>query len=456
MKIFITKAALLLSMVSVCSCEQMLDINPPQNEMVTDQVFEDPQTANAALENLYYRLWNNSILSGAANGMGAVLGSYADDFDCYYSSNNGGMELYLNQPLPTNPMIEKMWNSSYQIIYAANLMIEKTDASTGIPQANKDLIKGEALFIRTLLYFYLQQLFDEIPYTVSTDYIYNSQVEKLTKTELLNKAEADLVLAVSLLKDNYRNSNRIYPNRKVAQLLLAKVYLLNGKWAAAEEQCRTVLQFPGYQFENNLQDVFHHTGTHILWQLAPQYAGQSTQEAPFFYFENSAPNAYAVSAGLFGVFDAGDLRKTKWIDPVQSQGQVWYRYAKYKNIFDNENEYSVLNRLEEVYFVLAESLAEQGRTGEALPYLNYTRQRAGLLPLTGTYSRPQLLAELLLEKRKEFFGESGMRFFDLKRLGRLDDLKMTKPNWQDFHRTLPLPQKELVLNPNLNPQNAGY
>ncbi|MNL56219.1 SusD family protein [compost metagenome] len=67
-----------------------------------------------------------------------------------------------------------------------------------------------------------------------------------------------------------------------------------------------------------------------------------------------------------------------------------------------------------------------------------------------------MLDEILLESRREFFTEHGHRFFDLKRTGRLNVLIGVKPNWKSYHDLWPLPQKELTLNPNMNPQNTGY
>ncbi|WP_228426441.1 RagB/SusD family nutrient uptake outer membrane protein [Chryseobacterium carnipullorum] len=52
--------------------------------------------------------------------------------------------------------------------------------------------------------------------------------------------------------------------------------------------------------------------------------------------------------------------------------------------------------------------------------------------------------------------EHGIRFFDLKRWGLLDQLIPVKTNWKSYHAQWPIPQKELLLNPNLNPQNTGY
>ena len=90
-----------------------------------------------------------------------------------------------------------------------------------------------------------------------------------------------------------------------------------------------------------------------------------------------------------------------------------------------------------------------------MPYLNATGERAGLDSLT-PLSAEGFWDELLAEKRREFFPESGHRFFDLKRWGRLDILDAAKPNWEDDKQLWPLPQNELLTNPNLNPQNPGY
>ena len=76
------------------------------------------------------------------------------------------------------------------------------------------------------------------------------------------------------------------------------------------------------------------------------------------------------------------LRKTHWMALETFEGQNWYRPCKYKNLpGDNTDEYSVVFRLEEVYFIMAEALAKQNRFDEALPYLDATRKRAGLTAL---------------------------------------------------------------------------
>ncbi|WP_313239758.1 RagB/SusD family nutrient uptake outer membrane protein, partial [Sphingobacterium multivorum] len=322
--------------------------------------------------------------------------------------------------------------------------------------SEKQRIKGEALLVRSILFFYLQQIFGDIPYPTSTDYQINQSLSKIPSSEVLTRLENDLSSSISLLSDSYRSTERIIPNRKVGELMLAKIYMLQSRWNNAETLLRTITQSSLYQFENDLSKVFTKTGGHILWQLKPKNSGDATQEVIAYYFTGAAPSNYALSQNLVNTFTVGDQRKNQWMATVTVAQNTWYRPAKYKTLTNNTTEYSVIFRLEEVYLLLAESLAEQDKLAEALPLLNATRQRATLPVLSMPISKQSLLNEILLEDRKEFFTEMGHRFLDLKRMNRLDDLLPIKSNWKNYHSLWPLPQKELLLNPNLNPQNTGY
>jgi len=444
-----------LGLLLLTACEDMVETDYPTNQIGTTQVFDDVQTANAALSGLYAGLRDNSVLAGSYYGISSLLGSYADDLDCYYYDQNGVVDIYLNQQQATNTIVERIWNTAYQQIYYANSTIEGAEHSTALSGDDKNRIIGEAMLVRSLLYFYLQQLFDNIPYTTSLDYEYNRNLSKTEASVLLEQLEADITEAAGLINDDYRDAERIYPNRKAAQLLLARIYLLRGEWPLAEQMAVTILQSPLYQFQTDINEVFHKSGSHILWQLKPENDGDAVEEAMFYYFANSAPNSYVLTQNLINTFDEEDLRVQNWMAPVTFEDQTWFRPYKYKNRSDNTNEYCIVFRMEEVYFIMAEALAKQNRFDEALPYLNATRERAGLTGFT-SLSGEEFMNELLAEKRREFFTESGHRFLDLKRWGRLDELSAVKPNWEGNKSAWPLPQNELLLNPNLYPQNTGY
>jgi hypothetical protein len=88
--------------------------------------------------------------------------------------------------------------------------------------------------------------------------------------------------------------------------------------------------------------------------------------------------------------------------------------------------------------------------------LNIIRHAAGLGD-TPASSQQEILDAIQRERRVELFTEYGHRFFDLKRNGGLDAaLSPVKPGWNTTDALLPLPEAELLLNPNLAPQNTGY
>jgi hypothetical protein len=261
-------------------------------------------------------------------------------------------------------------------IYVANAILEGIEKSKSISQADLNRIKGEALMVRSMLLLYLQQVYGDIPYPTTTDYQVNQSISKTDKAQVLIQLSEDLKESISLLQDNYRNTERIFPNRKMAELLLAKVYLLEGRWVEAELLCKGIIQSPLYQFQNDITKVFNKSGSHILWQLKPKNSGDGTKESGIYYFNNSAPSM-TVAIGLVNAFYPADLRKQYWMAPVTFNGTTWYRAEKYKNRTANTTEYSIIARLEE-YLLLAETLVQQNKIDEALSYLNKTRQRAGI------------------------------------------------------------------------------
>lgn len=442
---------------TIISCEGLVEVDAPTNQISTQLVFQDVQTANAALAGIYAGLYDDSPISGGLRGSGALMGIYADDLESFATSViNGEYDLYQNIHIADNTSVYAYWTSAYQKIYQANAVLVGVELSDAIAQSDQNRLKGEALFIRSLLLFYLQQSFGSIPYPVTTNYEINRSISRTPSSEVLDRLESDLKEVIPLLSDQYRENERIVPNRKVAELLLAKVLMTQSRWSEAEVLLTGIKANSLYIFENDLSKVFLKTGKHILWQLKPKNATDPTKEATLYYFTNSAPSVYALSGNLISSFTAGDLRKTQWTTAVIFNQVTRYRPSKYKSISNNTTEYSLVFRLEEVYLLLAEAMAQQNKISEAIPLVNATRQRAGLSVLSPGITKEALLTEITSESRKEFFAEMGLRFMHLKRRGLLMNLTTVKPNFKSYHTVWPVPQKELLLNKNLNPQNEGY
>jgi hypothetical protein len=134
--------------------------------------------------------------------------------------------------------------------------------------------------------------------------------------------------------------------------------------------------------------------------------------------------------------------------------------------FRSQNNYRFI-RYADVLLMYAEVLNELGRTAEAYQYVDRVRQRAGLAPLT--LAKPGLdqasfRKQIEHERITELSGE-GHRWTDIVRFGYLEsqakvnELAQRDPAFNNFiigrHEFMPIPQRELDLNPNLD-QNPNY
>jgi hypothetical protein len=122
-------------------------------------------------------------------------------------------------------------------------------------------------------------------------------------------------------------------------------------------------------------------------------------------------------------------------------------------------------RLAEMYLIAAEAEVNIGKTDSAAYYVNIIRTRAALPGKTAQMqvTPAQMNLDFILDERaRELAGEQ-LRWFDLKRTGKLiDRIKKMNPDAaiyvQPFHSVRPIPQSQIdaVTNKSAFPQNQGY
>lgn len=463
MKTFHYKIYLLLlpiaSLSLLYACANYTDVDLPASQLTSEKVFEDKSTANAAMVDIYSKIRDSGLLTGYRSGFCSQLGLYADELQYYSSSGSGQANFYNNSLLATHPQIAELWNSSYTQIYSSNAILEGVAKAKALTFDDKQQFRGEALFVRALIHFYLVNSFGPIPYITTTDYKMNSNVERMPESVVYDKIKADLQESVALLQYEYYGSSRVRPNKATVQALLARVCLYSEQWEEASNWASAVLnQTSLYVWPVSLDSEFKKESSATIWQLMPAIEGGNTYQGNIFIFIQGPPPSMAVSQHLLDAFSSDDLRKTKWLKAVSKGTATWYHPYKYKERSNTATsmEYSIVFRLAEQYLIRAEARAHAGDLIGAKEDLNKTRNLAGL-GNTNAITAAQIIDAVQVERRLEFFTEYGHRFFDLKRTGKLNQvLSAVKPQWQTTDRLLPLPQAELVLNPKLSPQNAGY
>ena len=121
-------------------------------------------------------------------------------------------------------------------------------------------------------------------------------------------------------------------------------------------------------------------------------------------------------------------------------------------------------RFAELYLIAAEAEFNLGNLSQAATYLNVIRTRAAKANKVAEMqiTASQVTLDFILDERaREFAGEQ-IRWFDLKRSGKLvERVKAHNPNAlgiQDFHTVRPIPRSQMdaVTNPEEFKQNPGY
>ncbi|PHK34686.1 starch-binding protein [Nostoc linckia z16] len=452
-------AAVLVSCsMFIFGCDDFVDTDRPNSQLTTGAVFEDATTANAAMTDIYAQMRENGLINGKTFGFSSLLGVYSDELDSYDSGGNGTTDFYNNAVLASNSLVHSLWNSSYNHIYAANLVFEGVSNSSALGENDKRLLQGEALFVRAFTHFNLTNIFGDVPYVTTTDFETNRVIPRTPSEIVMENIIADLETAAGLLPENYVSADRTRPNKATAQALLARVYLYNQQYAEAADTASAVINNEGlYIWENNLDNIFLKESTTTIWQLAPGSQGANTYEGATFIFHAGPPERVALSESILSGFEVGDLRRSHWVREVTDGVTSWFHPYKYKQdiAMGSSMEYSIQLRLAEQYLIRSEARARQGDLIGAKEDLDKIRITAGLSG-TAAASQAELLEAVLRERQNELLSENGHHFFDLKRFGRLDQELSFKPGWDSTDILWPIPQTELLVNPALAPQNPGY
>lgn len=450
--------------ICFCSCTKLVKVSEPVNTITTAETFNSDATATSAVMGIY-----NDIVTGhAGGGNNLSYGNGLLTFNAGMSADelnmlNGPSLFEINALQATNFPEQELWNNPYYDIYLANAAIEGLSISLGVSDEIKKQLTGEAKFIRAFCYFYLVNLFGDVPLALTTAYATTDTLSRAPAEAVYKQIQNDLEDAVSLLASDYSISKgaRIRVNKFGAVALLARVYLYQKQWAKAEASASTVIGDSQYQLSTDLNRVFlaNSTETILQWHQNGDVFPFATAEAyNLLPTDFGNPPGYYFTPQLLNSFEAGDLRRVAWVDSVNNGSLLFYP-CKYKvrvGAQGNVTEFTTVLRLAEQYLIRAEARAFQNNTTEAINDLNEIRKRAELPGLSFLSTKEQVLDAVAQERKIELFAEWGHRWLDLKRTGKADSvLSLVKTGWLPSKKLYPIPAGELINDVKLI-QNPGY
>lgn len=464
-----------IAFICICQagCKKLLDVEPPATSLTTLSAFNDDYSATAVMTGHYTALsfgaGNFLLTSGLTSLLSDELGflpgySLEPYSDCYNNQLHSRLSLF--------------W--PYRELYGCNAVIENITVSTGLSPFVKNQLLGEAKFMRSCYFFYLVNLFGDIPMPLSTDIKVNALLSRTPKDLVYQQIISDLKEAAGLLSIDYLNgglkpyttrAERVRPTRWAALALLSRTYLYTGDYANAEIIASELINHNTLFSLTELNDVFKANSREAIWQLQGVRANMNTDDGNFFILNATGPDEgrpVYLSEALLSAFEPGDARKAdgNWVNSITTTtGTTYYFPFKYKLQFPSDpgQEYAMVFRLGEQYLIRAESRAKLGNISGARDDLFAIRRRAGLADGTLTANdQTSLMTAVIHERRVELFTEMGHRWLDLKRTGTVDavmSLEAPKKGpgitWEITDALFPLPFDDIQRDKNLT-QNPGY
>lgn len=478
---------ILTALLFSTACSDWVDLDPP-NELLTQEAFTTQRDLQSALTGVYHLVASedlagrNWLLFSDLMAQNAVLN--VDDFGEF-------TQLRIS---PVNSRIEDLWITSYRAINQLNQLLASIDeVATADPDfavAEQEQMRGEAHFLRGVIYYYLVRYF-ALPYSsqtanepsvplvlesviATTDFTYPTRA---SLAEVYTQIEQDWAAAYAGLS---LPAEPGLPGQTAAAAYLAKLAFERGLQANADKWSQVVLD-SSYQLTATPQEFYRQEGSsEEIWSAAAaaensNFAGlnwayengeihTSIIEAGYQTLLLPQQRAALEQAGYAAVDLRGDARQIT-TDPLVTVDLG--RSLKYEEPGGSGDDAPLL-RLAEILLLRAETVARLSRTTEALELLNRVRRRAfrvvdsngAMLADAAPWvdytsadfpTTDDLLDAIIRERRVELAFE-GHYLHDLIRLRR--DVRLGVA-WNDPRLRLPIPQRELDVNPNLV-QNPGY
>lgn len=498
------------------SCDNKLDITDP-NRLASGQFYANQDQAIAAVDAIY----NTLIIDGMYQRITPTVGDGRGD-EIFSRGGFPMWELTANFIIPpTEFFIQLNWDAHYIMVSRANQVLENVPGIPDMDENVRNRVLGQAYFLRALAYFNLTNIFDNPPIVLKTpasqEEFYPSN-DGITQADVYAQIQSDLEQAINLLPDDYNtvtgpDAGQVgRATRGAARSLMGKALLYQGDEAAALPYFKAVVESNVYTLGANYADLFTQDPSieatvpeKIFWVefTQSQNPGDNWGGDPNASWKQFSALAPTYSRGDFGDYAPNqflytEMRQERTIDDkldpryhatilsyepsegyTTAYGQPWpydpadYWIKKYTlaatggNPFTCGVNYHIL-RFGDVLLMYAECLANTGDIAGAAAQVQRVRDRANLPDREAEFaalSLPQFMEQLAHERIMELAVE-GVRYYDIKRWGWLDDpaklaqLELNDAEFENYvpsRKYMPIPQAELDNNPNLvgNDVNAN-
>ena len=463
---------------TACSSD-FIDLKP-KSTVTIDFLYKTDKDFQDAIFGAY------SILQSQFQNMYIFGDVRADDSEVHVVKTNSHSDADLFITNSNDGVINSTWRNYYNIIFRVNTVLSLIENADPAVVKNKNKHIAECKFLRAFAYFDLVRIYGDVPLVT----------KPLSATEALKtpreKVDAvyeliisDFLSCESDLPVSYSGTDVGRATRGAAKAILGKVYLTRHDFAKAESKLQEVTTM-GYKLLDDYNSLFDYTKDehHSEYIFDVEYA--SGQNVSNNITNNFLPNQASFLAfyGIMGIggetqspseelrklFEDTDKRKFVtvatyggWINAAgdfvafpPATSRSWTK--KYVTAIPSSNDSPAnwkVTRYGDVVLMYAEALNENGKTNDALTWLNMVRARAGVSAYSGL-SQSETREAIYKERRLELSFE-GHRWFDLVRYGRAYET-MAFMGMKPYMTIFPVPwsQIQVVNDKSVFWQNEGY
>lgn len=457
------------------SCKKTLE-ESPRSSISPETYFTNPESYESAVIGVY-------------SGLPLNVTELNEMFSDIYGTPQPGeqvLPIYQNQPSANFYTSGTAWSKPYTIIKNANFILEQLPAAP-LSDGKKAELTAEARFLRGYAFFYLVQMFGDVPLPLKAAENYQDvQLPRTPQADVYNQVLSDLEFAEANLPDAAAQQGRVY--KLVATAMLAKVYLTMAgnpmnkteNYAKARDKALAVIASNKFSLKDNYADVFHNAAytSESIWekQYIPGRSGN-----PMLGAACPAPGYLPMllpAAWFLNSYAPGDERKEWGIKinyPSPAGGTLPPFFTKFVDLSVIDQNigpstalvaYSFpILRLAEMYLVAAEAENEVNGPAQAYQYINKIRWRAradkgnaAQVPDLKGLSKDEFRNAVLMERKWELSNE-GDAWFDLKRTNTFQRIQTVRGSSLSvpigpYNQTWLIPTQEITNN-NIQ-QNPQY
>ncbi|MBX3239781.1 MAG: RagB/SusD family nutrient uptake outer membrane protein [Chitinophagaceae bacterium] len=222
-----------------------------------------------------------------------------------------------------NPINAWIWKSLFRHIWRASFALEKIEAWQPILESEEQQKKymiGECRFFRAWSYYYLTQLYGDVPMHLTAGDIKSNPAKALTPVAEIGTTviEPELLNAIEALPARWDNKYTGRITRGAAQTYLAKYYIGAGKFNEAITQLNNVINDAeaGYAYAADFYALFSNDDNRSNPEIIMQTIHDRSDAASlWFYFlidlhEKAGKNSYNSKMNYYSRNDMSDFPLT--------------------------------------------------------------------------------------------------------------------------------------------------